>query len=1232
MAKQLGKLLSGVGGIADSPKFGIPNSFAWASGLEVRSNPTQFTVNPRTVQEAAGIVTDLPMWGELACNTDLYFYGNTGNMYHKTPAGAWSMENRAAESSGNGLCYFPEDGYLYYTQDKTIGRKSEPCGSGLYYDGFLESEGGEPTNTRSIVFAKASSQYASVADNASLSITGDISLETYINPTSLPATNEIQTLISKWNENSQRSYKLDITTSSNAFGDGRDGALTISTNTTEDPVDANCTGTIDTNTLTITNAHASFSAVTSGDRVLIHQSRGANTGVFQIATVQGYNAGVLTLQESLTFSPAHSATAGDANKAQVRLLKQHTDVTVNVGITYTAKAWNGLKGGILGWYANGTQTISGTVTATGCGFRGGAATVVNQNAFGYSGEGYIGQSTIQSSWVANGNGAGSPKLGSDVNHGIGGSGGGSAFSGARGGNYGGAQADPGNAFGSQSLVTLSFGGGGSSGAKNQSGTWYGLAGGAGGGIICNFSKTITVSGSITSGGNTGQSTSGWHAAGGGGAGGNMLIKCYEITMGTNLITSPAGAGGTTSAAYQQGGAGSVGIIALYYYSTYTGSTLPAATIAQDSTLNTNDGYVLRFLVSSNGSNSEIYSTDITSMLAIDRATRWQVTWASSTSTANFSANGVLLKTQVGTLTSIYNSTARFAVAADYDSSSAAQHFGDYKMDDTRVWNDVRTQSELVFYNDRVLTGVESNLCFYGEFENNVDDSQTYTATSDLTATNTPTYSSIVPFSGITDRVDQDYTVISTGSTYTLGTAISEGANDRRTFQPTKEPIKSVQLKVDTVGTGNWTVVVHDGLNREMASVTVANANMHTGYYEFVFASSFRPILTANYHVHVYSSVGDGKIVTSTLNKMEGDTITSLLTGADFATFFQILVDDEYHPITQFLNFLVVGNERYVATLEAGSLYTPHKITLPAGYRVRCFAIWNEYLAIGTWKGTSITDTDQGKIFLWDGSSDTSGNATANYIIDVLEGGVNAMKGGAGILSIIAGYEGKLLQYGGGQTQKVTQLPYRKPTEYAEVAPGAMTLWRSLLRVGGTLNTSSSTIHQGVYSYGKLNLNYDNALTFDYPLSLGDQTSSSVKVGSLFPKGDTLYIGWQNGNAFGIDSVDVANAPYAKSTIELLISDLGSITNLKWPLVYRVDFNPLIDGQSVSLKYKANRQDSWRALKTQDTEGATDVRATISQQVREIQLAADITIDTSLTTESPEIISIALEADQINTPL
>lgn len=1203
MSTQIGNITSWTGGISGSKKTGKPHSFSFGRSINFRSESSQITVLPKTTKISGSTVTDLPMWGEVACVGSLYFHGNTGNIYKINESDVVSKEYTVPDSQGNGLAYLPEDKYLYIPTNKSITRRSNACDTGEYFDTFLESSGGEPTNTKSITFASASSQSATRADTASLSITGDITLETYVKPTTMPTSGNQMAIMGKWDESGTlQSYKLSFVPVSNFFGNGTDGALTISGNTTDAPIDSACTGTAGTNTLSATNA--SFAA---GQKVLIHQTQGTGAGTREIGEISSYTAGTITLAEELTAT----YTSG----AQVLVLKQYSSVTVNSGVTWTAKAWNGTVGGILAFLCSGAIAINGTVTASAKGFRG--ASAVSSVNSAKQGEGTSGPAGTTGT-AANGNGGGGGSANAVASSG--GGGGGNGASGPTGGTGGGlAPGSGGSSSGSADLTTATFGGGGGGGGAGQaggSGSGTGGGGGIGGGYLFMAGTSITVhasTGTVVSAGENGGNGSGTgNASGGGaGAGGSIDLFTQTGTLNTTRITAPGGSGGAKSstgahASAAAGGAGAAGRIHIAYATSYTGTTTPTIYAEQDAELSNADGYALRFYVSSNGTNSETYTQPIDDPTGYWN--RFSVAWDASASTAYFYKNGAPLGTKVGAFTGIHDNASAFQLACYENSGGSLTGFYNGQMDDARVWNTLRTDSEIATYSNRVLSGVETGLVAYYEFEGGVTDSQT-SGNNDLTANNTPTYSTDVPFSGVSTRGDEDVSISASGQTYTLSTALSEGATHRQTFVPTKEPIKSIALNIDTVGSGNWTVVIHDELNREAASLTVSNANLHTGIYEFIFSSSFRPVLNANYHLHVYDTTGDGAVVTGTLNDLET---------AYLKTYFQILVEDQYHPAKQFLNFLVIGNERYLAKLDAGSIYNPHRLIFPSGYRVRCLAYWRDYIVIGTVRGDAVTDTDEGKIFFWDGTSDTYAEP-----LDVPQGAINAIHGVQGKLRIAAGYRGKVLEYTGGEeARQIFKTPELADSDYIEIAPGAMTMYNNLLHMGSNLSTNSTTAHQGIYTWGKLDSEDADALGFDYPLSIGDQTSSNVKVGSLVPRGRKLYAGFQNGATYGIDVVDPSAQPYPTATLELLNADLGSIGGSMLPLVFKAEFLPLEADQSISIKYKPDRSTSWNTLTTQSNTGATEARATISRRVREVQFAVDITSSTT----SPTIIGQTLEID------
>lgn len=1222
MAKKVSSKQQFIGGIADYKK--QPNSvgtYAWGRSIDVRTEPGRITLLPRTVKESGSVIVDLPLWGE-RIDSNSYFIGDTGHFYKRTSAASYSDLRTIANNHGNGLCYFGEDDYLYYPNDKVIGRYGPIGGTPAFADDFLGAEGGVPQNTNALDLEASSSQYAYVNDHADTSVTGDLALEIYYKPESLPTVGNSYTLISKWLEQgNQRSYLFDIYAVSGYFGDGSDGALTISSDTTEAPIDSAATGTINTQTVSATNA--SFAA---DQIILIHQSQGTGAGTWQRTKIISYTAGTITTADPL------NATYGTG--AQVRVLKQYTNVTINSGKVYSTKAWNGTVGGIIAFVANGTITATGTVSATGAtglqatsgngggrvaggGYRGGPASWGRDNSYGsqgYQGEGPAGDGSKTSN--ANGvSGGGGTHNNSAVGNAGAGGGGGHAAGGSSG--QGGAQGGPGTGGGTggtADLTTMIFGGagGGGGGGYNYSSD-EGGAGGNGGGIIFLSGVDIIITGSLTSnGGNGGTSnTFADGSTGGGGAGGSILLKCQTATLGTNLITVAAGAGGLDSSGQTHtriGGAGAVGRIHIDYYTSYTGTTSPTIDAVQDNTLVTNTTYQMRLSVSNDGTAVERLTKNVS--IATGVARHLAVSWDASTSTATFLIDGVSQGTATGAFTAIYDSTAKYAVGAYFDGASAATAFADGIVDDSRLWNTERTASQILANKDRQLAGTEAGLKTYHRF--NGDYTDTTAGAHTLTAVNTPVFTADVPFADPTTRRDLDQSLDTSGQLYTLTTGLNEGATHRQTFVPAKDPQKSLQVNIDTIGTGNWTLVVHDGLNRTIATATAANGVLNTGDYEFIFTTPWRPILGASYHFHLYSSVADGKVVTTNVGDLET---------ADYHTYYQFLVTDtQFHPAIRHLNMVVIGNERYAAVWDAQS-YDPHRLTFPAGYRVRALGYWLEYVAIGVQRGTNITDSDEGRIFFWDGYS-----KTYNFSIPVPQGGINAMFGTNGELNIFAGYQGDHLVYTGGvKAKKVKRMPKITRDKTIEILPGAVTMWQALLRYGAAGCGDTTVVERGVYTWGH-NLDTEpDALTYDYPISTGTRTSSTVKIGMVLPLGNQLLIGWQDNTAFGIDVVDPTAAPYPDGTIELLIKDDDKVWKEKILHILRADMEPLNTGESINIKHKADRASDWTAMPAPEaTALARKVRFPLkSLRHNELQVAVDLA--TSVST-SPALLEISIKDD------
>lgn len=1138
-------------GISDYPKESsngqIPNTYYFGRAINYRDDPQGITLMPGPIKESGGVVIDLLKWADIVPVTlTSFLYGNAGNVYSRTPTGVWTNLFTVPGSHGNGLGYFSGDDYIYITGDSNISRYGPTQNNPQFVSNFLTAQGGVPQNTASLLLVSASSQYAHAADSASLSIISDLTLETYFKANSLPIAGASMTLIGKWDLSTvSQSYKLDLFGVSGYFGNGMDGALTISSNTTETPVDSACTGVAGTNTLSASNA-AFLSYI--GYPVLIIQTQGPNAGQYERNTINGYTLSTMVLQTNLI----GTYTAG----AQVRVLPQYTNVTINTGITYSPKAWNGSTGGILAFLANGNIAVPGIISGNALGYRGGQATAFTSP--GGQGEGTASAGNTVSS-LANGNGGG----GGTSPQGAGGGGNGTAGQ-TVGGNGG-------SISGSNDLTTMTFGGGGGS-ADDANGGGAGVNGGNGGGIIFLTGVSLTVTGNIFSLGGNGTQPNGGHQHGGsaGGAGGSILLKVQTATLGSGLITANGGTGGIGTSGGTTGGNGGDGRVMLDYLISYTGTTTPTLNFAQDNTLVTTTTIQARLGISDNGSSVE-YLTQNLMTLTTGSWNRLSVSWAASTSTATFYLNAVQIGTSIGTKTSISNNASLLYVGNDMGTSSLENYFDGF-LNDMRIWSNVQNSTQIFNNNNVQVPVASSGLQAYYKFNSTYTDSGTNSNT--LTAVNAPTFTSDVPFPGLTTRLDIDTQNTNVGHTYTVPTSIIEDSTNMLDFTPVNDPQASVGFYVDTKGTGNWTVTVHDQQNRLIATSTLPNASIPaSGFVEFIFSPSWRLLLGETYHLHLNVSTGTSKIVTG---------VDADFSSAEYATYFGFLVTDtQFHPVTQFqyeplggtlTGAEIIGNERYIAVWD-GANYLPNFLTFPPGWKVRCFAQWRQYLAIGMWRGGNIYDFHQGRIYFWSGTQ-----PAYDFFIDVPEGQINALFGVDSDLYMFAGFRGILLDYKGGYfyntgnsaSNKLKRMPLLSPGDYTEVYPGALNMWRGLLHFGLYVNSNSTTVQKGVYSFGTLNQWYPDTLSYDYVISTGNK-STSVSIGLVYPAGQNLIIGWQDGIAYGADVVNFNNNPASSGELQLLIADDNVIWREKLNLMERADHLPLNTGEGVDVKFQVDRQ-------------------------------------------------------------
>lgn len=156
-------------------------------------------------------------------------------------------------------------------------------------------------------------------------------------------------------------------------------------------------GTVSAGTTTLSlgalDARGSTTPIAAGDRILILQMQDAtinynnsisygdgstgrgslsigNSGSYEYAVVQSVSGGTITLHSPLAGTYTEAVASATRGQRTYQVIRVPSYKNVTLAGTVTAPAWNGATGGVVAIDAQG-MTVSGSVSVTGLGFRGG---------------------------------------------------------------------------------------------------------------------------------------------------------------------------------------------------------------------------------------------------------------------------------------------------------------------------------------------------------------------------------------------------------------------------------------------------------------------------------------------------------------------------------------------------------------------------------------------------------------------------------------------------------------------------------------------------------------------------------------------------------------------------------------------------------------------------------------------------------------------------------------------
>ena len=329
----------------------------------------------------------------------------------------------------------------------------------------------------------------------------------------------------------------------------------------------------------------------------------------------------------------------------------------------------------------------------------------------------------------------------------------------------------------------------------------------------------------------------------------------------------------------------------------------------------------------------------------------------------------------------------------------------------------------------------------------------------------------------------------------------------------------------------------------------------------------------------------------------------------------------FAPIKTFAAGMAVGHGNIVSWWD-GTVWTLARLTLPTGFNIRAFDVIDEYLVISAWKGSTITNSEEGIAFFWDGTA-----TKYNFPIPIPDGGMQAVINSRNRLLSMVNTDGTIyLNY--QPFQKVHKIPFLSNANYLEIYPGAVTNWRGSTFIGVAANTDTTSIVQGVYQWGAKSDKYNEILNLAYTPSHGKTQLTTLHIGALKGIGNVLYISWQDDATYGVDVVSSTASPFATGTYQSLIFDDNRPLQEKLAVTIKAKHKALAAGESIQLGYKTNRAAAYVTDTANSTVGSTVTRLPIpTSAARFYDFQFEVILAATGTT-SPTVTSIGLEYDDL----
>ena len=255
---------------------------------------------------------------------------------------------------------------------------------------------------------------------------------------------------------------------------------------------------------------------------------------------------------------------------------------------------------------------------------------------------------------------------------------------------------------------------------------------------------------------------------------------------------------------------------------------------------------------------------------------------------------------------------------------------------------------------------------------------------------------------------------------------------------------------------------------------------------------------------------------------------------------------DFHTMREAIGTVIINDGDVLALYDFEDAYNNAALRMPTGTKGRTINDRKNYVYIG--------DKNQilkkGLLIEWDRLADSWLDKE-----DAKGFGINAMEWFEQGALMQVGDQGQLKYF-----NLATITPFKRIPQTGTAYPMATTTHNELMHIGMNGGT-----RDGIYAIGRLDNNDPISISLEYVPSHGKTTGCII--GAIESGGDDLYVGWKDGDEYGIDNIDPANK--AVGIYESMRMNMSRAQVDKLVEFVKLNIKDMPTGCRVKLEWKAS---------------------------------------------------------------